>query len=411
MTTGPWSPETVARAGFCIGCGLCQARLGEAAIRLVENERGLNEPVENRPLTEGEIADFGTYCPGARMSAPPQATDVPYDPMWGNMRLSRRVYAADPETRFRSASGGALTALCRQLLASGEVAFVQHVRPDPDRALHSVAWRSETFEDLAVGSSSRYAPTSPLAAFEDALADGRPFAYVGRPCDVMAVRQLQRIDERAWDRCRYLLAFVCGGASDLQVTTRYLHARGTDETRLESMSWRGQGCPGPVVARERNGVEHRASFFTLYGGDESTWGLFLRCKLCADAIGLNADVVAADCWKDGEPLPDENGVPIENDGFNYIIARTEKGERLVRDAQSEGHLVVESTDMTPADFNNTQPHHERWRRALKARYEGIAEVAPIPVLEPGLDLAAMSLPAGEEYDAQKVGSARRYKER
>jgi coenzyme F420 hydrogenase subunit beta len=411
MTVSAWTPEAVVKADFCIGCGLCQAMLGKDTIELRENGKGLNEPVEKRPLTETEIAQFGTYCPGARMSAPEPAGDAPSDPMWGNMRLARRAHAADPETRFRSASGGALTALSRHLLTSGMVAFVQHVRPDPDRALHSVAWRSVTLADLAEGSGSRYAPTTPLLAFEEALSDGRPFAFVGRPCDVMAIRQLARVDDRVNARCRYLLTFMCGGTSEFQITTRQLDDWGTREEDLASFSWRGQGCPGPVLARKRDGEELRGTYFSLYGKDESAWGLFLRCKLCPDAIGLSADVVASDCWPGGAPEADDRGDPVEDAGFNYLIARTPAGEDLVRAAVSAGDLVLEGNELCARDFDDVQPHQLTKRHAAVARFEGISETAPVPILEPGLRLDELSLPEGEEYDSQKEGAARRYANR
>jgi coenzyme F420 hydrogenase subunit beta len=408
MTKSYWTPETIAKADFCIGCGLCQAKLGTEAIELRENGRGLSEPVEQRRLTAEEQADFAIYCPGARMSAPEAAQDSANDPMWGNMRLARRGYAGDQNTRFKSASGGVLTALSRHLLASGEVAFIQHVRPDPHQALHSLAWRSETMADLAAGSGSRYAPTTPLVAFNDALSDGRPFAFVGRPCDVMAIRQLARVDERVEERCKYLLTFMCGGTSEFQITTRQLDDWGTSEEALSSFSWRGLGCPGPVLAQETSAKVHRGTYFSLYGKDESSWGLFLRCKLCADAIGLSADVVASDCWPGGAPVPDAAGDPVEDEGFNYLIARTPVGEDLVAAAEASGELVLEDRELTPADFDDVQPHQLTKRRAAMARFEGISDLAPTPVLEAGLRLEEISIRKGKEYDGQKSGAARRY---
>lgn len=385
--------------------------LGPETIELKENDRGLNIPFEKRPLTQTEVEAFSHYCPGANMTAPARAKDAIHDPMWGNMRLSRQVYAGNEATRFQSASGGALTGLCRHLLQSGTVAFIQHVRPDPDNALHSVAWRSETLEELAKGSGSRYAPTSPLAAFDDALQDGRPFALVGRPCDVMAVRQLARIDRRVTERCRYLLTFMCGGTSEFQITTGQLEKWGTAEPMLRRFSWRGNGCPGPVVATEHSGEEHRGTYFTLYGKDDSAWGLFLRCKLCPDAIGLSADIVASDCWAGGAPESDAQGDPIEDKGYNFVIARTPAGELLLRDAIRAGNIVAGTREIQSEDFDDVQPHQVTKRRALKARFEGIAGIAPIPRIAPELALDHVTGPPGEDFEKQKSGAARRYLDR
>lgn len=403
-----WTPAEIAAADFCIGCGLCQSALGAETIRLEENDKGLRVPVEHRALTGAEAEAFSVYCPGANMTAPAPAEDARHNPMWGNMRLSRQVYAGDASTRFRSASGGALTGLCRHLLASKIVGFIQHVRPDPERALHSIAWRSETPEQLAEGSGSRYAPTSPLTAFHDALDVGRPFAFVGRPCDVMAIRQLAMTDRRVKERCRYLMTFMCGGTSEFQITTGQLEKWGTSEAALSHFSWRGNGCPGPVLATEKDGGEHRGTYFTLYGKDESAWGLFLRCKLCPDAIGLSADIVASDCWAGGAPEEDANGDPVEDAGFNYVIARTPEGEALLKAAMTSGEIVANAREIGTEDFDDVQPHQVTKRQALKARFEGIAKVAAIPRIASELALVEVSHPPGDGYEDQKAGAARRY---
>lgn len=411
MDPSHWTPADVVGAGFCIGCGLCASRLGENVVTLKENADGLDEPVELRALTASETAEFETYCPGARMSGPEASDDATFDPMWGAFHDARPLAAADPETRFASSTGGALTGIARHLLASEEVAFIQHVRRDSERPLHSVPTRSESFSELAAAAGSRYAPTPALATFDEALADGRPFAFVGRPCDVMAVRQLAEVDPRVDERCKYLLTFMCGGTSSMNVTRRQLREWDTDEASLEYFSWRGHGCPGPVVARTQEGEEHIGNYSVLWGSDEANWQLLLRCKLCPDAIGLSADIVASDNWSGGNPPLNDKGEAIDKPGMNYVIARTAKGARLMRDAVKAGHLAGDARQLGPGDFEDVQPHQSRKRRALKARMEGIASIARLPVVQESLYLDAVSLPAGAEYDRQKAGSARRYRDR
>ena len=42
-------------------------------------------------------------------------------------------------------------------------------------------------------SRSRYGPASPLDRFQEALDLNEPFAFVGKPCDISAIRQLSKI--------------------------------------------------------------------------------------------------------------------------------------------------------------------------------------------------------------------------
>ena len=71
------------------------------------------------------------------------------------------------------------------------------------------------------------------------------------------------------------------------------------------------GHPRPSIRKEYN------SFW----GEESTWRVPFRCKICPDAIGDSSDLAALDTWPGGSPVG-------EDEGFNAAIIRTKKGYDL-----------------------------------------------------------------------------------
>ena len=61
---------------------------------------------------------------------------------------------------------------------------------DPKKPMRSVSRYSYNKQELLnSGSCSRYGPSSPLDKFNEALNKNEPFAFVGKPCDISAIRQ------------------------------------------------------------------------------------------------------------------------------------------------------------------------------------------------------------------------------
>ena len=205
--------------------------------------------------------------------------------------------------------------------------------------------------------------------FCEILERGEPFALIAKPCDVTAVRSLARIDPRVDRQMRYALTFVCGGASDLAKSEEVLERFGASEEELALFRYRGFGNPGPTRLETKDGRAFQLTYQQLWE-DEAKWMIQPRCRICADAIGLGADIAASDVWPGGGPTG-------EDDGFNGIIVRTMRGLELYEAAVAAGVLTIERT-ASFADFDLFQPHQLRKRRAVWARLKGM-EIAGKPV--------------------------------
>lgn len=384
MTERILSLREIVTAGLCMGCGLCRGVAGGDRIGFVMTPEGRLRPVAREPLERDTDTRINAVCPGVNVEGPgPEtaAANAETDPIWGPADDVVIAHAADPEVRYQSATGGILTALGRFLVDAGEVEFVLHVGASREAPMRSEARLSFDRASVLAGASSRYGPAAPLHDFIGLLERGRPFAVIGKPCDITGVRNMMRRDRRAAEQVRYCLALVCGGMSDLTKSRDVLDEAGMQESELALFRYRGHGNPGPLRAETRDGRAHEVDYNTMWG-DESGWKLQPRCKICPDAIGEVADIAAADCWPGGGPTG-------EDEGFNAVLVRTPRGRALFDAAVARGDIVIDR-DSSFREMDEFQPHQVRKKNAVWARYAGMRAAGRPTPATPRLRIEALA---------------------
>jgi coenzyme F420 hydrogenase subunit beta len=368
----PLMLSEIVENGLCIGCGLCPSLAEPGEIELVMTPEGRDRPVARSPLGKATLARINAVCPGTRIGGPDPAQSsatAVKDTAWGPVERVTIGHATDPEVRFQGSSGGVLTALGQFLLSSGRVKFILHVgasRSQPMRTDRRVSFDAASVLENA---GSRYGPTKPLADFGEILDRGEPFALIAKPCDVTAVRNLARLDPRVGHQLRYALAFFCGGASDLSKSEQVLRRFGLAEDELALFRYRGYGNPGLNRLETRDGRAFELTYRQMWE-DEERWMIQPRCKICPDAIGQTADIVASDAWLNGGPA-------IEDEALNGIFVRTGRGLELYDAAVAAGVLTIKR-EASISEFYILQSHQVRKRRAVWARLKGM-EIAGKPV--------------------------------
>ncbi|HVT52504.1 MAG TPA: Coenzyme F420 hydrogenase/dehydrogenase, beta subunit C-terminal domain [Dongiaceae bacterium] len=369
----PLSLNDIVENGLCIGCGLCKSVARPERVDLVMTPEGRERPVAPHPLSAEATARINAICPGTRIAAPApghRQDGVAHDTVWGMARRLSIGHAGDPEVRHRGSTGGVLSALGQFLIESGRVGFVLHVGASPSAPMRTDSKLSFDSVSVLEGAGSRYGPGAPLVDFCEVLDRREPFALIAKPCDITAVRNLAEIDPRVDEYMRYALTFLCGGASDLTKSEEVLSDFGLREEELRLFRYRGYGNPGLTQVETQDGRSFALTYQQLWE-DEAKWMIQPRCKLCADAIGLAADIVASDVWEGGGPTG-------EDDGYNGILVRTARGLELYEAAVEAGKLTITSP-ATFRDFDLFQPHQVRKRRAVWARFRGMQSAGkPVP---------------------------------
>lgn len=344
--------------GLCTGCGGCVAAIDRPDLTMRMADDGYLRPTPVA-LTGEERRTLGAVCAGRALDHH-GAAGVDYHPLWGPIRALSTGHATDPEVRYRGSSGGALSALAIALVEAGEVDFVLSTGADPDDPLGNATVARATRAEILAAAGSRYAPSTPLAGIEAHLASGRRFVFVGKPCDVAALRRMARRDPRIDAQVPYMLAFFCAGVPSRHGTLAVLDALGVGHDDVARFQYRGDGWPGLARARRHDGSEASMDY-------NSSWGTILnrhlqfRCKICPDGTGEFADVACADAWYGKDGYPDF----AERDGRSLIVARTAAGQRLVEAVERAGGISTEPLDV--GEIARMQPYQVNRKSNALAR--------------------------------------------
>ena len=362
------SLSDITENGLCIGCGICQSIAGNENISILMTEKGRLEPKENKPLNDEIFDKIKKTCPGVIVEGlPKEAIDnkSKYDLVWGYYLSLFYAWSTDKDIRFKSSTGGLLNGLSLYLLETNKVKFILHTGTDPKKPMRSVSRYSYNKQELLnSGSCSRYGPSSPLDKFNEALNKNEPFAFVGKPCDISAIRQLSKIDRRVNELCKYLLTLVCGGSTEFTKSQDFIESFKVKEEELSIFRYRGFGNPGKMYIKTKDGREHDKEYNSFWG-EESTWRVHFRCKICPDAIGESSDLAALDTWRGGSPKG-------EDEGFNAVIVRTKKGLDLLNDAIKAGY-IKKGEELKIEDIDDFQPHQVNKKKAVYARHKGMRQ--------------------------------------
>ena len=371
----------VGRGNLCAGCGACAGRFPKM-IEMQAAGQGWPRPMARAPLTAAQEEELSAFCPGLGQVALP--SDRPPHPLWGAFLEMRRAWATDADLRHRAASGGALTAVLGSLLTSGRVdAVIQTIAalpPDPAHANRTIV--STSGSDVAAAAGSRYAASSPLTGLSDWVADGRRFAFVGKPCDAVALRALALRDHGVARAFPVILSFFCAGVPSRRGNADLVRAMGAEPEQVTAFRYRGHGWPGQAVAHLADGSERAMGYHDRWGGVLSKH-LQHRCKICADGTGTAADLSFGDPWE-----TDAEGYPLFTDapGQSLVVIRSALGAEIFAAAERAG--AVESAGYDVAGLVKIQPGQRNRRRTLLARLLALRLMGrPVPAYR-GMTLLA-----------------------
>ena len=365
--------ESIVTSGLCMGCGLCVSLIGDDKLEMKLTSGRRLCPASRTMLDASEMEQVRSVCPGINVTGPDASTAGPdgvMHPIWGPVRSLQLGWSGNPETRFWAAAGGSMTALGCQLLQSGEVDAVLHVRASESDPTLTDSLVSTSVDEVISGAQSRYGPGAPLVHVHRLLDSGKRFAVLAKPCDVAAIRNLAKIDHRVDTQIPYLITIFCGGLPSQNTALDIAGHHGVEHKEIGTFRFRGNGWPGPTHVRTNAGDVHEISYdYAWYTADVPwTYDMSFRCKLCPDAIGELSDVSCPDGWvmRDGKPIHEE--AP----GMNVVIARTARGERLVKEAVASGQLSVAPFSMPELDPMHGDHHPRKLENPARVLGMGLA---------------------------------------
>ena len=101
------------------------------------------------------------------------------------------------------------------------------VAADPENPAGNIIAVSTTEAELVAGAGSRYVSSSPLRDIDRLLAQGGAMAFIGKPCDVSALRRLALADPRVDAHIPLMLALHAALQAGATLPEALLAARQT----------------------------------------------------------------------------------------------------------------------------------------------------------------------------------------
>ena len=336
MPSADRSVESVVKGGLCTGCGTCAGVCAESAIQMVPSQtRGLYLP----HIEQAECSLCGlcrTVCPGLgvhfRELDGALSTQRGHSAKIGSYGTCFSGYATDSELRYRSSSGGVATALMIFALEEGIVNGALVTRMSDRHPLDPEPFIARTRADILSATGSKYCPVPANTKLREILCEDGKFAVVGLPCQVQGERKAEKVLRDLRERVALRLGLFCGHTPTFHWTEVLLRESGMRKESVSRIAYRGDGWPGGVVVETS---DNRRRFFP----HSYTWGALAilcwsaRCMLCCDHTAELADISLADAW-----LPEFAGDRL---GVSLVVARSERGEEVVRAAVRKGRIRVE----------------------------------------------------------------------
>ena len=296
----------------CCVCGACVNRCPYYAYH-----RGRVVVRDRCTLEEGTCYEF---CPmaGARGG---------FD---GELGPYKKVIIARSNLRDmkkRGQSGGVVSTLVNLALKEGMAGEAVLTSGHPEKPPHGV--RVTNRSQVAACAGSRYAPSGVVSVLNQALAEpGKtPLLMVGTPCQIKAAAAMRRAPSGSVPfnpkRINLLIGLFCTWALDYRSLSKYLRFMLFGERAF------GYDIPPPPadVFMVRTGDGLKA--FPL---EEIRKMRLNACQFCDDMTSTMADVSV--------------GTVEGLDGWNTVIIRSARGEKLVKKAEAENLIKV---DKLPKD--------------------------------------------------------------
>ncbi len=349
---------------LCAGCGACIPACPNQALTLVNmHHRGLRPVVD--PEKCRKCGECVGVCPGIEISHPacngqamPELREE-----WGPVLEVWEGHATDPEIRHYGSSGGLATALALYCLENRGMSGVLHVGAREGDCVENVAVFSKNRADMLARTGSRYSPAAPCEKLQWIQEADSPSVFIGKPCDVVALRKSQAINPMLDEKVGLAIGIFCAGTPATDGTYRVLKALGVEPQEAQELRYRGCGWPGMTTVKVKgdNGRTRQMTYEESWSGILSKCRQF-RCTLCPDTTGEFADLSCGDPWY-REIEPGEQGLSL-------VLVRSETGREILHEAQKAGYVELERAEpcRVPQSQKSMLSHRRRlWGRLSMMR--------------------------------------------
>lgn len=325
---------------ICVGCGTCISLCPKEAIKIVlHSDKGIYLP----ELDEDLCINCGIclkVCPGIEIDFDGLNREI-FGSVNGDLILGNYVNcyignAADQKVRFDASSGGLITAILVSALEGGIIDGALVTRMKKDRPLEPEPFIARTKKEIIESSKSKYCPVPSNVALKEILnadKDDR-FAIVGIPCQINGIRKAEKLSKELKNKIVLHCGIMCSHNDTFLATEFILKYFNFQAENIERLEYRGNGWPGSMSIKFRNGEEKTIPFKKSI----SAHGLWMfnprYCAFCCDSICQLSDISFGDAWN----IKNVKGDKI---GTSLCITRTLSGDKMLQKFAADNLIKVD----------------------------------------------------------------------
>ncbi|MBQ9514344.1 MAG: polysaccharide pyruvyl transferase family protein [Clostridia bacterium] len=313
---------------FCTGCGACNNK----GVFLANNKKGYLRPYF---CSDDKINILKDICPCVNYNE--ENFKNKEEIVWGKYKNVYLGYSRDNELRMKASSGGVITQTILYLLEEKKVDYAIMIKADDYDKTKTQTIITDNVDEIKSCCGSRYSISNPLYKLLAKLDKNKKYVFIGKPCDVFALKNLMKKDEELQRVIPITLSFFCAGLPSQDANNKLVSTLlDGKQTEICDLIYRGNGWPGQAEIVDFNNNHYTMSY-------EKSWGGILGrdtqniCKFCMDGTGEKADIACGDAWYTVDGKPDFT----ERDGRNIIFARTDCGDSIIRSMITKGLLSAE----------------------------------------------------------------------
>ena len=336
--------------GLCSGCGLCELVFGKDQVSMKLASNGFYRPDFKEFDEKSSKKNFIDLCPALNMK-----NSDPF--LFGKIEKAYIGWSNNSEIRFKASSGGSLSSVLIYLIDSKIVDGIIHVGRDKN-LMEARLYLSRTPNDIINNCGSLYMPTGMLNGLEDIVKEGERYAFVGKGCDIRALKQYLSFQKNIKYTIDVFIGIMCGGIPSINATRKLLTSNNIEINNLSLLKYRGSGWPGTFEAFD--GINKLSLSYNEAWGKHLGPTSPLVCKVCFDGISGEADITFGDAW-----YCNDNHYPVfdEVDGRNLILIRSQRGKKIIEGARNDDYIVISEENVSDETIKAMQPSQTN-RRCL-----------------------------------------------
>lgn len=316
----------------CTACTACKNVCSLGAITMVRDKEGFLYP----EVDNAKCVNCGLCLKKCHVTCDRENTKETSNVYYG--------WHKDEHIRSESTSGGAFSALAKNVLDDGGVVVAAYFDAETKTVRHA----SSDNIDFEKFRKSKYVESemgAVLSEIKDALSKNRKVLFCGTPCQASGVRKMFGENDNL-----IICDFLCHGVPSAKVFRDFLSMKETKKKkkltdysfRTKDFGWSQYGIKVQYGDETAKTVGRCEWFYVASMLDD----LFLRksCYTCDKVFYHDADITIADFWGVFSFKPELN----DNKGISLIFTNTPKGEGVLNSINQDFEAF--SIDKKYADY-------------------------------------------------------------